>query len=285
MPPAAELAPAKVNLALHVTGRRADGYHLLDSLVAFPRLGDRVAAAPAAGLALAVDGPFAADLDAGDGNLVLRAAALMAAGGGAALRLTKNLPVAAGIGGGSADAAATLRLLARLRGLPLPPPEAVLRLGADVPACLAGRACRMRGIGERLEPVALPPFWVVLANPRVGLATAAVFAGLAERTNPPLPAPPAFGGAEDLFGYLAAQRNDLEPPAVATAPAVAEARAALAAQPGCRVARMSGSGATCFGLFAARAPARAAAAAIARARPGWWVAAAPVAAPPALCLD
>jgi 4-diphosphocytidyl-2-C-methyl-D-erythritol kinase len=271
----AETAPAKVNLALHVTGRRADGYHLLDSLVVFPRLGDRLEAEPARGLSLTLDGPFAIGLGAGDDNLVLRAAELLQPQGrGAALRLTKELPVAAGIGGGSADAAAALRLLARLWSVPLPPRAAVLALGADVPVCLAGRPARMSGIGEHLAPLRLPPFWIVLANPGLPLPTGAVFAGLARTDNPPLPNPPAFADSGALVAWLAATRNDLEPPARALAPPVAVVLAALAAQPGCALARMSGSGATCFGLFAHAAPAREAAAAIARAEPAWWVAAA-----------
>ena len=275
--PATELAPAKVNLALHVTGRRPDGLHLLDSLVVFPRLGDRLEAEPAAGLSLAIDGPFARDLGTGADNLVLRAALLMRAPGrGAALRLTKSLPVASGIGGGSADAAAALRLLARLWQAPLPAPDAVLALGADVPVCLAGRACRMTGVGERLAPLDLPPFWVVLANPGVPVATAAVFARLARRANPGLPEPPAFAGASAFFDWLAARRNDLEATAAALAPAVTDTLAALAAQPDCRLARLSGSGATCFGLFDHEAAALAAATAIRRARPAWWIAAAPV---------
>jgi 4-diphosphocytidyl-2-C-methyl-D-erythritol kinase len=275
--PSAELAPAKVNLALHVTGLRPDGLHLLDSVVVFPRLGDRLEAELAAGLSLAIDGPFARELGAGADNLVLRAAALLRPPGrGAALRLTKSLPVASGIGGGSADAAAALRLLARLWERPVPAPEAVLGLGADVPVCLAGRPCRMSGVGERLQPLALPPFWLVLANPGVPLATAAVFAGLAAHANPPMSAPPP-PELEAFVGWLAAQRNDLEPAAVALAPAIADLLAALAAQPGARLARMSGSGATCFALFAEEAAALAAAEALRRARPAWWVAAAPVA--------
>ena len=272
-----EFAPAKVNLALHVTGRRADGYHLLDSLVAFPCLGDLVEAEPARGLSLALDGPFAGDLDAGGSNLVLRAALMLEARGrGAALRLTKRLPVASGIGGGSADAAAALRLLARLWSTDLPRRAALLGLGADLPVCLAALACRMRGVGEELAPLALPPFWIVLAKRRVPVPTPAVFAGLAARDNAPMPEPPSFADAGDLFGFLAAQRNDLEAPAVAVAPAIAEVIAALGAQGGCALARMSGSGATCFGLFAAEAPAREAMAGLARDRPHWWVAAAPV---------
>jgi 4-diphosphocytidyl-2-C-methyl-D-erythritol kinase len=274
--PLAELAPAKVNLALHVTGRRPDGLHLLDSLVVFARLGDRVEARAAATLSLDVDGPFAADLGAGRDNLVLHAARLLGPGRAAALRLTKSLPVASGIGGGSANAAATLRLLSRLWGLPLPAPEAVLALGADLPVCLAGRSCRMSGVGETLEPLAIPAFWMVLANPRVAVPTGAVFAGLASRDGSPLSPPPAFSSPAALFDWLAAQRNDLEAPALAVAPAIASVLAALASRPDCRLARMSGSGATCFGLFESERSARAAASALSCAEPGWWIASAPV---------
>jgi 4-diphosphocytidyl-2-C-methyl-D-erythritol kinase len=275
--PAAELAPAKINLALHVTGRRPDGYHLIDSLVVFPRLGDRIAAEPAGGLSLALAGPFARDLAADADNLVLRAAQLIrSAARGAALRLEKNLPVASGIGGGSADAAAALRLLARLWDVALPEPAALLRLGADLPVCLAGRACRMTGIGEDLAGIDLPPFWIVLANPGMPLPTATVFDRLADPANPPLPALPAFPDADALFAFLAGQRNDLAAPAVEAVPAIADVLAALAAQPACRLARMSGSGATCFGLFATGPAALAAADALRRARPEWWIAAGPV---------
>jgi 4-diphosphocytidyl-2-C-methyl-D-erythritol kinase len=273
---AAELAPAKVNLALHVTGRRADGYHLLDSVVVFPRLGDRLEAEPSASLGLAIDGPFARHLASGHDNLVLRAAMLLRPPGrGAALRLTKVLPVASGVGGGSADAAAALRLLARLWDVPLPGTADLLGIGADLPVCLDGRACRMRGIGERLEPFAAPPVWLVLANPGVPVPTGPVFARLARTDNAPLPSFPAFTDAGALGAYLAGQRNDLEAPAMALVPAVANVVAALAAQPGCLVARMSGSGATCFGLFARQSAALAAQAALQRAEPGWWVAAGP----------
>jgi 4-diphosphocytidyl-2-C-methyl-D-erythritol kinase len=207
---------------------------------------------------------------------VIRAAALLQPPGrGAALRLIKRLPVAAGIGGGSADAAAALRLCARLWSVPLPAREAVLALGADVPVCLAGRAARVGGIGERLAPLRLPPFWIVLANPGLPVPTGAVFAGLTRTDNAPLPDPPSFADAASLFAWLAGTRNDLEPPARAFAPPVTAVLAALAGQPGCALARMSGSGATCFGLFAAEAPARAAVDAITRARPAWWTAASP----------
>ena len=268
----AEFAAAKINVTLHVTGRRADGYHRLDSLVCFADVGDVVSARPAPDLSLAITGPEGAGLLAEPDNLVLRAARAM--GQGAALVLDKRLPLASGIGGGSADAAATLRLLARLTGAPLPDAAAVLRLGADVPVCLAGRVCRMQGVGEVLAPAPpLPPVWAVLANPRVAVPTPQVFAALRSRDNPPMPDRlPAWPDAAALAGWLASQRNDLEPAAVTLAPAIGDTLAALAALPGALLARMSGSGATCFALFASAQAARSAACAL--ARPDWWVAAA-----------
>lgn len=267
-----EAAPAKVNLALHVTGRRLDGYHLLDSLVVFagPEASDTVRAAPSAGLSLAVGGPMGADVPPGPDNLVMRAAALFDRP--AALTLEKRLPAASGIGGGSADAAATLRAMAALHEMPLPEPEAVLRLGADVPVCVAGHAARMRGIGEDVEPLeGLPPLPAVLVNPGVAVSTPEVFRRLERRDNPGLLAVPGFRGVADATGWLAAQRNDLEPAALALAPQIGEALAALTAVRGCLLARMSGSGATCFGLFPDEAEARQAAEGIAASRPGWWV--------------
>jgi 4-diphosphocytidyl-2-C-methyl-D-erythritol kinase len=272
---AEEFAPAKVNLTLHVTGRRADGYHLLDSFVAFAEVGDRVEVRAADALSLAVDGPMAGGLPAGEDNLCLRAARL-AGEGGAAIRLTKVLPVASGIGGGSSDAAAVIRALAKLRGHALPPAAKTAALGADVPVCLEARARRMRGIGEALADVPpLPPAWLVLANPGVRVATAEVFRALAGRTGAPMPEiMPWFADAAALAGFLRAQRNDLEGPARQVAPVIGEVLAALAAEPGCLIARMSGSGATCFGLFGSAAEAGAAAADLRRARTGWWVVAA-----------
>ncbi len=269
-------APAKINLTLHVTGRRADGYHLLDSLVVFAGVGDMVKAAPSDRLTLAIDGPMAPGLSADGDNLVLRAARLMGVTG-ADLRLTKNLPLASGIGGGSSDAAATLRALAGMTGRPLPDAAGTLALGADVPVCLDPRPQRMRGVGEDLSPVqGLPPFWLVLANPGVAVPTPAVFRALDGGTGAPMPAIlpdwPDFGA---LTGFLAAARNDLQAPAVTLQPVIGQVLAALAAEGGCRLARMSGSGATCFGLFAERAMADAAAAGIAARHPDWWVMAAP----------
>lgn len=258
-----QIARAKINLALHVTGRRDDGYHLLDSLVVFADLGDRVRVAPGP-LSLTIDGPFGAALTADDDNLCLRAARL--AGAQAAIHLTKTLPVASGIGGGSADAAAVLRGLAAM-GHPIPP--GVERLGADVPVCVASRPVRMRGIGEVLDPVPpIPPLWVVLVNPGVAVSTPTVFKALESHDNPPLP-PPAWETADSLLGWLACCRNDLEPPARRLVPAIDAVLTALR-DSSAALARMSGSGATCFGLYPTPEAARDAAKAL--VRPGWWVA-------------
>lgn len=276
-------APAKLNLYLHVLGRRADGYHELDSLVAFADLADMLEVRPADRFALTIDGPFATPLLAEDPerNLVTRAALLLAAELGrpadVAVRLTKRLPVAGGIGGGSSDAAATLRALARLWGLlPGDPRPALVapRLGSDVPVCLFGRTAYFGGVGDRVEAApALPPVAVLLVNPGVAQPTRDVFAA---RTGP-------FGAAarleraprdvDDLVGLLAACRNDLASPATALAPVIADVLARIAASHGCVFTRMSGSGATCFGLFRDLPAARAAAGAIAADRPGWWAAA------------
>jgi 4-diphosphocytidyl-2-C-methyl-D-erythritol kinase len=273
-----ENAPAKINLCLHVTGRRADGYHLLDSLVVFAGVGDKVSAAPAPALSLVIDGPEAAGLSGDADNLVLRAARAM--GVTAALTLWKALPVASGIGGGSADAAATLRALSRMGGKDLPDHATVLSLGADVPVCLSGRPLRMRGVGEDLSSLPpLPPLWVVLVNPRVPVATPEVFAALSQRENPPVPELPfaALSSAAGLAAWLSQHtRNDLVGPARQVAPILADVQASLEAAPDCLLARMSGSGGTHFGLFASQAAASAAASPLARAHPGWWVANAPV---------
>ncbi len=262
--PRREPAPAKLNLTLHVTGRRADGYHLLDSLVVFCDIGDVVTLSDGP-LSLTVTGPFAAGLTAEPDNLCLRAARL--AGREAAITLEKNLPVASGIGGGSADAAAVLRALNAA-------PSGTETLGADVPVCMAGVPTRMRGLGEILDSLpALPDLHLVLVNPGQGLSTPAVFKALMRRDNPPMPDPlPAFPDTAALIEFLRDQRNDLEPPAIALMPEIADCLAALQGA-GAMLARMSGSGATCFGIFADATAARAAQAAIAGAHPNWWVAA------------
>lgn len=278
-----ESAPAKVNLFLHLRGLRADGYHLLDSLAVFPGVGDVLDVEDGPGLSLALEGPFGWDLPAGGDNLVLRAAEMLAAACGierprAALRLTKNLPVASGIGGGSSDAAAALRILARLWGISVPEGLAE-RLGADVPVCLAvPRATMMAGVGERLAPgPSMPDFWMVLVNPLHAVGTRAVFAATTEKDLPAGPAAPAEGFKDfpALIGWLHAQRNDLEPAARSLCPEIGDVLAALSDAP---LARMSGSGATCFALHEKAADALAHADQLRVRSPGWWVAAAPVAA-------
>jgi 4-diphosphocytidyl-2-C-methyl-D-erythritol kinase len=267
-------APAKVNLFLHVTGRRPDGYHLLDSLAVFPMVGDLVSAAPAAGVSLRVAGPFGDGLAAEADNLVLRAArALAAAAGvsaGAALTLEKCLPVASGIGGGSADAAAALRVLAAMWGVHAPLEEIALGLGADVPVCVGRRAMRMGGIGEVLRPAPkLPELGMVLVNPGVAVATPSVFRARTGAFSPEAMLPEGWMNAIDMAADLSGLTNDLQAPAVGLAPVIGEALAALLADETCLLARMSGSGATCFGLYETAAAATAAAAAL--RRPGWWV--------------
>jgi 4-diphosphocytidyl-2-C-methyl-D-erythritol kinase len=288
--PVREAAPAKINLSLKVLGRRSDRYHELQSLVVFADCGDVLTGEPADDLTLGVVGPFADALaDEGD-NLVLRAANFLCdhlgVKQGARLTLEKNLPVASGIGGGSAGAAAALRLLPKLWNAHVEPSglaSLALCLGADVPVCLDAAPALMWGKGELIARIeALPPFWLVLANPGLALSTAEVFKALGApdliemQAGPQLP---AMKSLDDLLAWLAAHGNDLEAPAMKLAPPVAETIAALKATPACRLARMSGSGATCFGIFADEAAARAAAAEVSAARSDWWVVASPVLSP------
>jgi 4-diphosphocytidyl-2-C-methyl-D-erythritol kinase len=265
----ADTAWAKVNLALHVRRRRSDGYHDIETLFAFAEDGDRLTAAPADRLSLAISGPFAAALGGEiEDNLVLRAARALAAATGveaaAALTLDKRLPIASGIGGGSADAAAALRLLARLWQVEVPPGLAVT-IGADVPACLASVTARGGGRGDELEPLGdgLAGTAMLLVNPGIAVSTARVFAGWdgidrgALATGDPLTA-------------AAAGRNDLEPPARALAPEIDAVLALLAGQDGVRLARMSGSGATCLALFDGKGARDAADRVVATQHPGWW---------------
>lgn len=263
-----QFAPAKVNLALHVTGRRRDGYHLLDSLVVFTEVGDRVTVAPARKTSLEVTGPFAAGVPCDQRNLMWRAAQAVAPGRALAMTLEKNLPHPAGIGGGSADAAAVVRAIAQLDGRRVDP-RVLLELGADVPVCLSCAPQRMRGVGEILEPLAgLPEMALVLVNPGADVPTPSVFKALKNRDNPQMGAVPkgvGFGGFRD---WLAAQRNDLEAPAKSVAPVITEVLQALQ-EAGAPLARMSGSGATCFGLFRDMSKAQAAAGQI--KKQGWWV--------------
>lgn len=278
-------APAKVNLTLHVLGRRAgDGYHELESLVAFTGSGDGLALDPGDRLGLVVTGPTAGPAGPSDDNLVIRAARHLA-GRVDGLRwgrfhLVKRLPVAAGIGGGSSDAAAALRLLARLNGLEADDPAvaaAARATGADVPVCLDPRARMMRGAGEAIGPaLGLPPLPAVLINPGVPVATAPVFRALGlgigvRGPSAPHPDLPAGADARVLIEAIRPARNDLEAPALTVAPVIGDVLAALRAEPGCRLARMSGSGATVYGLFQDRRCASRAAQRIRAAHPDWWI--------------
>ena len=259
-------APAKINLTLHVTGRRADGYHLLDSLVVFAALGDRIWLRPAKRPSLTVTGPMAAGVPEDGRNLALRAAGLAGAEG-LAITLEKHLPAAAGIGGGSSDAAAVLRALGAAERIEV---DDLMALGADLPVCMAARPARMQGAGESVEPVpGIPPLPAVLVNPGVALSTGAVFRAMS-CFGPPMPEIPGFSDVRDCATWLGDQRNDLQAPACALAPEVGACLAALE-DAGALLARMSGSGATCFGLFAAPDEAERAAARIGAAHPDWWV--------------
>jgi 4-diphosphocytidyl-2-C-methyl-D-erythritol kinase len=280
--PFTEEAFAKINLTLRVIGRRPDGYHELDSLVVFARVSDHLTFTPGPAFDLTVQGPTADAAGPISDNLVLRAARALGervtplqVG---QFTLTKGLPVAAGIGGGSADAAAALRLLARANRLALDDPrvmDAARAAGADVPVCVDPRPRRMQGIGEILSaPLKLPNLPAVLVNPGVGVPTKDVFAilgalpiaGTPSQTNDEVP-----DRDEALLAYLADNGNDLEPAAMTLQPVIGEVLAALRALPGCRFARMSGAGATCFGLFASEAAAETAARRLREVRPRWWV--------------
>ncbi|MGN6376316.1 MAG: 4-(cytidine 5'-diphospho)-2-C-methyl-D-erythritol kinase [Sphingomonas sp.] len=267
-----EVAPAKINLALHVRRRRPDGYHDIETLFAFLRHGDVLHVSPAAQDSFAITGPFAQDLSGETGNLVLAARDAFAAAFGPipalAVTLDKRLPVASGIGGGSADAAAMLRVLARLRGVALDGDDLLLRaaeLGADVPACLLGRAALGTGTGTELHPIdGLEGLPILLVNPRVGVSTAAVFRAWDGVDRGPLP-------AGDALTSAASGHNDLEPAARAVAPAIDAVLETLAAMPGVMLSRMSGSGATCFALFGSKTQRTAAAEAVAAEHPDWWL--------------
>ncbi|WP_339776880.1 4-(cytidine 5'-diphospho)-2-C-methyl-D-erythritol kinase [uncultured Thalassospira sp.] len=280
-----EPAQAKINLFLHVTGKREDGYHTLDSLVCFADIGDTLRARlrDDAILTLAITGPMADALDEGPprDNLVMRAATLLQekyhVTRGAELILEKNLPVASGIGGGSADAAAALRVLCKLWRLDVPATDLAdiaLMLGADVPVCLTGGTVLMQGIGEQLTPLApLPGFSLVLANPGKAVSTPAIFnARDGDFTEANLwPTTSGFGDVTSLADALRDCRNDLTLPAITLLPEICDVLDALARADGCLLARMSGSGATCFGLYPDADLADTAAAAIAEANPDWWV--------------
>jgi len=274
------LAPAKVNLALHVVGRRADGYHLLESLVVFTELGDRLRVAPSGIDAFVVSGPFATGVPRDGDNLVLRARDLLRknfpepARHPVRIELEKNLPPASGIGGGSSDAAATLHALCELWALQVSQSELMTLaepLGADLPMCIAAHPLIARGTGEQIDPAgSMPRLPLVLVNPGVPVSTPAVFNALAQRENAPLDGLPARIDFDSLVDWLAQARNDLQAPAISIEPAISKVLEAIDHE-SALVARMSGSGATCFGIFETAEAAQAAARRISEARPGWWV--------------
>jgi 4-diphosphocytidyl-2-C-methyl-D-erythritol kinase len=288
MPALIEEGRAKVNLSLRVVGRRTDGYHDLESVVAFADCADRLTLEPGGELRLATTGPLAAACGETADNLVFKAAKLLAEAVPGlklgAFALDKVLPVAAGIGGGSADAAAALRLLARLNNLSLDDPrlrEVALATGADVPVCLLSRACDMTGVGEQLLPLALPSMPCVMVNPRVPVATKDVFKALGLRNGELLvgatsvlgaPAWPEEGASiAEWIDVLETVANDLEVPAMRIEPVIGDVLSALRDSTGVKLARMSGSGATCFAIYGAPADAHAAAGKIRHDQPGWWV--------------
>ena len=280
-------APAKINLALHVTGQRADGYHELDTLVTFAGAGDVLRISPYPVSSITVEGPEAAGVPTDTDNLAFKAAALASPDQDFSILLDKQLPVASGIGGGSADAAAAFRA-ALMMGDPgmsraetfWAMPEAVLgtyakalvSLGADVPMCLASKPLRARGVGEKIDLLELPPVPAVLVNPRVPVSTPDVFRALSRKSNGSLPPlPRRFESAKALIEWLTNARNDLEAPARKVAPVIGDVLRELRTLEGAALARMSGSGATCFALFPHEADARAGAQALRAARPDWWV--------------
>lgn len=271
------LAPAKLNLHLHVTGKRADGYHLVESLVAFTEYGDEISVEPASSLSLEINGPFADGLRT-ENNLVMKAAKALQAhapGRGARMTLTKNLPVGAGLGGGSSDAAAALKTLAKHWGITLSAAQIetiTQSLGSDVPVCYAATPAWVSGIGENIIPVKINvPLWAILCNPRMGLLTADVYQRFSGTFAKPGQPPASIDSLYDLQHYLAPAKNMLEPAAFASVPVLQDMLSVIATTPSCLLARMSGSGATCFGLYASRPQAEQAVGLLQQRYPGYWL--------------
>ena len=267
------IAHAKVNLTLHVVGQRANGYHELQSLVCLTEFGDQIHLTPDVDFSFQVTGPYAAGIPVDDRNLVVQAAKFMAKKNSKTLDcqiiLEKNLPMASGIGGGSSDAAAMMRALSQYWSVPLPNADELMALGADIPVCMTTGLTLMEGAGEDLTQLSTAPNWgVVLVNPNVGVSTPAVFNALNSKHNPPMQ--DVAGNCVDI-AWLGDQRNDLEPPAMVMVPEVATVVDAISAAPQCQVARMSGSGATCFGLFTDIKHADEATSYLQKAHPNWWV--------------
>ena len=266
-------AHAKVNLTLHVVGQRANGYHEMQSLVCLTEFGDQIHLTPAVNFSFQVIGPYAAGIPVDESNLVVQATKFMAKKHSKTLDcqiiLEKNLPMASGIGGGSSDAAAVMRALSQYWSVPLPNADELMALGADIPVCLTTGLTLMEGAGEDVTQLSAAPNWgLVLVNPNVGVSTPAVFKALNSKHNPPMQ-----NVAENCVDitWLGDQRNDLEPPAIAMVPEVVAVVDAISATLHCQMARMSGSGATCFGLFANTEHANAAAERLQGAHPNWWV--------------
>ncbi|OUS38291.1 4-(cytidine 5'-diphospho)-2-C-methyl-D-erythritol kinase [Rhodobacterales bacterium 56_14_T64] len=260
-------APAKINLTLHVTGQRDDGYHLLDSLVVFADIGDRIWLSPGDALSLDVSGEFAEGVPTDDRNLVWQAAD--GVGWTGRVHLEKTLPHGAGIGGGSSDTATVLKSLAA-QGFPTAD-GFPLSLGADVPVCMSAQASRMQGIGEKITPVALPKLPALLVNPGVQVPTGTVFSSMETRDNPPMPSIiPDFSTPQDCTNWLSEQRNDLQTSAIGAAPQIKQVLSALDSTKDVQLTRMSGSGATCFALYPTVKAAHFAASEIADGYPDWW---------------
>jgi 4-diphosphocytidyl-2-C-methyl-D-erythritol kinase len=267
-------APAKLNLFLHITGKRPDNFHLLESLIIFTQFGDRLEFAPSDHLQLSVTGPFADAIDTEEDNLVLRAARALGGGRGAHITLHKHIPVAAGLGGGSADAAATLRGLITLWGLEIGDSELqriAVRLGSDVPVCLRSQAAFVSGIGEFVSPVGVTgPLWLALVNPGEKLPTAEVFRHFYTTPAASLEPPRLIDSLPELMDYTRPKYNMLEAAAKKLLPVIGNALEAIAATPGCLLSRMSGSGATCFGVYESQNEAETAVRLLMREYPKWW---------------
>lgn len=264
-------APAKINLALHVTGQRADGYHLLDSLVMLADVGDHIRVEKAPETTLTVVGPMAAGVPEDRRNLVVKAAEML--GVTAKITLDKHLPAAAGIGGGSSDAAAAIRALSYLFDVPVPHAAALAALGADVPVCMHEGLLRMQGIGEDVTLLGPAPDWpMILANPRIDVPTGAIFDAMENKQNPAMHLPEDWQVMdENDLSWLASLRNDMQAAAVAQQPVIRDVLSALDESLGCRLVRMSGSGATCFAIYATDAARDQALAELRIAHPTWWL--------------
>ncbi len=263
-------APAKINLTLHVTGQRADGYHRLDSLVMLTDVGDRLTVEKAATTSLNVVGPMAEGIPTNRSNLVIRAADLL--GVAAKITLEKSLPAMAGIGGGSSDGAATIRALCALYDLPIPCADALAALGADVPVCMEPELVRMRGIGDEIDHLDTPPDWsMILVNPRVSVSTPQVFSAMNARDNPLMTEPfPDWGDFDGTIAWLSEQRNDMQEAAVGLQPVIGQVLVELSNSEGCALARMSGSGATCFAIYKTASERDAALEVLRQHHPVWW---------------